>query len=54
MYIPSCAAFRDIWDGNMLFLDKNRKEHKRKNKKNVNFYRHPAFFFVIGSCSVNL
>jgi hypothetical protein len=32
----------------MLFLDKNRKEHKRKNKKNVNFYRHPAFFFVIG------
>jgi hypothetical protein len=23
--IPSCVTFRDIWDGIMFFLDKNRK-----------------------------
>ena len=41
----------------MFFLDKNRKYHifeDKKNNKNVNYYRHPAFFFVIGNCPVNL
>jgi hypothetical protein len=55
-YIPSCVTFRDIWDGIMFFLDKNRKYHilKKKPNKNVNFYRHQAFIFVIGNCPVNL
>jgi hypothetical protein len=30
--IPSCVTFRDIWDGIMFFLDKNRKYHILKKK----------------------